>query len=530
MNPRYLLPLLVVIFSFFSEKVSADGILEEKICADPVSFEEDFGRKRVTLETNAESIQICDLTVGATYSIMVYDDNGCYANWGFAGGFPVVTKMRVHSVEIDGPHFKHWPPEPIAEIFGKNPPVKPDMNFLKRKISVFASKAWRRPVTAAELAPIYKLVESTFAKEGYRAAAKGMKAIICSPSFLYHYQNKGKLDNFALASRLSFFLWGTSPDVELLRLAHKKKLTEPAVYNQQVKRLLEDPKSANMINNFSYQWLHLKNAEVMPPDQKKFRRYYSLGVDKLMVKETQEFLKHLLKNNMSIYNCLDSDFVMVNEKLAEFYYLKDANVKGNQFRPVKLPKHSLRGGLVTQASVLTATSNGVDTSPIVRGVWVLENIMGITPPAPPPDVEPLEPDIRGTKTVKDRLRAHREKEACNECHRKIDYLGLSLENFDPIGIYRSHYDSKKRKKIDTTAEAPNGKTFKGSYGLKKFLMERKHLFARGLTTKLLSYGTGRKMSYMEQPSIDKLVESLDSESGFKDLLIKIVNSEIFLYK
>ena len=437
-------------------------------------------------------------------------------------------KLRINEIEFDGPYFKQWPLKPVSSIFGVDPPAKPDMKYVRMTLFPFASKAWRRPAKEEELQPVYQLVEKTLAKEGYRAIAKGMKAILCSPGFLYHYQNKGKLDDFALASRLSFFLWGTSPDHQLLHKALNGKLSDPKVYKLEVARMLKDPRTENFIKHFSYQWLHLKKANEMPPDEKKFRKYYSMNISKEMVSETQEFLKTLLKENLSIYNCLDSDFAVLNETMAKYYGVK--GVSGDKFRKVSLPKNSIRGGLVTQASVLTATSNGVDTSPIVRGVWVLENILGIIPPTPPADVEPLEPDIRGTKSVKERLRVHREKETCNECHRKIDYLGLSLENFDPIGQWRTHYDKRKKVKVDATAQTPKGENIQNVRQLKQFLMKRKSTFAKGLTSKLVSYGIGREISYRDQNGIDEIVEKLKDGSGFKDLLNHIVTSQLFLNK
>ena len=437
-------------------------------------------------------------------------------------------KLRIHEIEFDGPHFKQWPLKPVASIFGAEPPAKPDMEYVRMTLHPFATKAWRRPAKEEELKPVYDLIASTLNKEGYRAIAKGMKAILCSPGFLYHYQNKGKLDDFALASRLSFFLWGTSPDPKLLHKALRGQLSDPKVYNQEVARMLKDPRTENFIKHFSYQWLHLKKASEMPPDEKKFRKYYSMKIESEMKLETQEFLKILLKENLSIYNCLDSDFAVLNETMAKYYGVK--NVKGDHYRKVTLPKNSIRGGLITQTSVLTATSNGVDTSPIVRGVWVLENILGIIPPTPPADVEPLEPDIRGTKSVKERLRVHREKETCNECHRKIDYLGMTLENFDPIGQWRTHYDKRKKVKVDATAETPNGENIESVKQLKRFLLKRKSTFAKGLTGKLVSYGIGREMSYKEKNDIDGIVEKLKDGDGFRDLLTYIVNSQIFLNK
>lgn len=437
-------------------------------------------------------------------------------------------KLRINEIEVDGPYFKQWPLKPVVSVFGKNPPEKPDMSYVKMTLFPFASKAWRRPAKDEELKPVYELVSKTLDKEGYRAIAKGMKAILCSPGFLYHYQNNGKLDNFALASRLSFFLWGTSPDHILLRHALKGDLTDAAVYRQEVARMLKDPRTDNFIKHFSYQWLNLKKAGEMPPDENKFRKYYSMNINEEMIHETNEFLKTLLNENLSIYNCLDSDFAVLNENMANYYGL--SGVKGKHYRKVALPKNSIRGGLLTQASVLTATSNGVDTSPIVRGVWVLENILGIAPPEPPADVEPLEPDIRGTKSVKERLRVHREKESCNECHRKIDYLGMTLENFDPIGQWRSHYDKKKKVKVEASDLSPNGENIESVKQLKQFLLKRKSTFAKGLTGKLAAYGIGREISFKEKSDIDAIVEKLKEGDGLKDLLTYIVNSELFLNK
>lgn len=436
--------------------------------------------------------------------------------------------LRLHSVSMNGPIFKDWPLPPVKSVYGSNPPENPDMTGAENVLKRFAAKAWRRPVSQNELQSIFKLVEQSIQTEGYKAIGKGLKAILCSPGFLYHSQNKGKLNSFALAARLSYFLNGTSPDLELLRLAKTNKLHDSKVYNEQVNRLLKKNSLVNFVNNFTYQWLQLEKASEMPPDEKLFKTYYRQNIDNYMVEETQQFMKHLIDKNLSIYNCIDSDFSMLNQPLAAYYGIK--GVKGEEFRKVKLPKSSIRGGLIGQASVLTATSNGVDTSPIVRGVWVLEKLMGSHPPPPPADVEPLEPDIRGSKTIKERIVSHREKESCYDCHRKFDYLGLSLENFDPTGQYRSHYDKRKKVKVDAVATAPNDQKIANVNDLKSFLITKKHMFAKGLTEKLMAYATGRKMSYLERPEIDRIVKELDSQNGFADLLRQITQSEVFKNK
>jgi hypothetical protein len=452
---------------------------------------------------------------------------------GKSGAFLKLYKgayLKVNNISAKGPYFKDWPPKPVASIFGSKPPEKLDMEFVQKKLSVFASRAWRRPVKPQELTPIFKLVKQTLEQESYLAVSKGIKAILCSPNFLYHNQNKGQLNDFALADRLSYFLWGRSPDLELLRLAYRKQLQKPEVYNTQVTRLIQSPHIKDFIGNFSRQWLLLDRAKEMPPDEATFKKYYNADIDRHMISETQEFLHYLIKKNLSIYNCLDSDFALLNEPMAAFYGLKNQSIQGDEFRKVDLPQKTWRGGLISQASVLTATSNGVDTSPVIRGVWVLEKLLGTHPAPPPADVEPLEPDIRGSKTIKERLVAHREKESCNDCHRKFDYLGLALENFNPVGQYRTHYGSKKKVKVDAKSVTPDGTTLHNITHLKSFLLKRKKHFSRGLTEKLLAYGTGRKMSYIERSEIDDIVTQIDKKNGFADLLRLVATSEIFKNK
>ena len=218
--------------------------------------------------------------------------------------------------------------------------------------------------------------------------------------------------------------------------------------------------------------------------------------------------------------------MVINGNLAKHYGLTKL-YKGSGFKAVKLPPKSIRGGLITQASVLAATSNGVDTSPVTRGVWVLENILGTPPPAPPEDVEPLEPDIRGAKTLVEQLKLHRKLESCNGCHQKIDPLGMPLENFDVVGKFRTDYGGKQKLKVEAATVTSTGTKIENVTEYKKFLMDKKHLFAKCLTEKLLSYATGREMTYLERGEIDEIAKKLEKQTGFRDMMITLLKSNIF---
>ena len=224
------------------------------------------------------------------------------------------------------------------------------------------------------------------------------------------------------------------PDDELLRVAASGKLSEPKTLLAQTRRMLKDPRAEALVENFTNSWLHLHEIGSMPPDAQKFTAYYDRQLEPLMRRETRMFFAEVLHENLSIEHFIDSDFTFVNRYLAAHYGLP--NVQGDEFRRVTLPEESFRGGLLGHASVLTATSNGVETSPVTRGIWVLENILGSPPPPPPPDVEPLEPDIRGATTIREQLAKHRNVATCAECHRKIDPIGFAMESFDPIGSFR----------------------------------------------------------------------------------------------
>lgn len=435
------------------------------------------------------------------------------------------ARVRVNEIEIQGPFFKEWPPQKTKNVFGGPIPEKVSEEYLESFLHKFAVKSWRRPVQKDEVSKIVKLAKSYLPTNGPKALKIGMKAILVSPDFIYHYQNNGKLNDHGLASRLSYFLFGTAPDENLLQLAAEQKLTNPEEYSKIIQNFLDDKRVYRMLENFSFQWLGFEKINVMKPDSNKFKNFYSTGADRYITTETVEFLKHLLNKNLSIYNCLDSDFLVVNPNLAKHYKLN--GIKHGGFQVMKLPENSIRGGLLTQSSILAATSNGFDTSPVIRGVFVMENILGIDPPAPPSDVEPLEPDIRGAKSLVEQLKKHRENESCFNCHKKIDPMGLPLENLDVDGSYRSVYNNNAKLPVQSSTVTSNGTEIKDIHDFKKYLLDNKELFARCITKKLLSYATGREMTYLERGEIDKIAQKLQKKDGFRDLLTFVLESNIF---
>lgn len=455
-------------------------------------------------------------------------DNQVYlkhGRWKATDMYYTGSRIRVHGLEIEGPFYKEWPPRKTRLAFNGEIPKKISEKYLEDHLLSFAAKAWRRPVRKEELAKIFALSKENLEKDGLKALRIGMKAILVSAGFIYHYQNDGKLNDFGLASRLSYFLYGTAPDEKMMNLAAAGKLTDAKTYKSIVNELIKDPRVDEMIKDFSGQWFGLERINVMMPDKNKFSSFYKSGANRYIASEPVEFLKYLLAENLSIYNCLDSDFVVVNTNLAKHYKLR--GFKGSGFKVFKLPPDSIRGGLLTQAALMAATSNGVDTSPVIRGVFVLENFLGIKAPVPPQDVEPLEPDIRGAKSLVEQLKKHRETESCANCHKKIDPLGLPLESLDVVGSFRKDYGGKTKLPVIASALTSNGTQINDIQEYKNYLMKNRQLFARCLTEKLLSYATGRDMSYLERGEIDEIATKLQKEDGFRDLLLTVLNSDTF---
>lgn len=460
--------------------------------------------------------------------------------------FGFVPQIRIHEVEITGPLDASAPNASERAIFGDRP-FAPERT--REILTAFAKRAYRRPATSEEVDRLMGVVAKrlTEGRTPHEALRDGLKAALCSPAFLYLADPENNsvvgrtvpgeprlggevsrhLTAHALATRLSYFLWGTTPDAELTRVADSGDLLARATLRAQTRRLLASPRADAFVAGFLDSWLNLRVLGDMPPDRGAFARYYAQGLQPAMKRETQLFTRDLLDRNASIVRFLDADYTFANRPLARLYGVEDAvpAEAAHEFRRIAFADPR-RGGLLGQGAVLTVSANGVETSPVTRGVWVLENILG-TPPAPPPDNVPaIDPDVRGAKSMRELLAKHRDNPACFECHRKIDPLGFALETFDPIGAARRTY--ARNVAIDTSGELPNGQRFADVAGLKRLLVERKAQFARMLTERLLTYACGRRIEAMDRPALDAILAATKADDfPFRDLIEQIVLSETF---
>jgi hypothetical protein len=312
------------------------------------------------------------------------------------------------------------------------------------------------------------------------------------------------------------------PDAELL----SEDLTKPEVLLAQTRRMLKDKRSDAFVAGFLDSWLNLRNLGGMPPDRGEFEEYYSKGFQDAFKTETRMFMRDLIDRDASLVNFLDSDYSFLNQALATHYELGDIGepAKAHEFRKVSF-KTDKRGGLLGMGSVLTITANGIETSPVTRGVFLLENILGTPPPPPPDDVPAIDPDVRGAKSIRELLSKHRESPNCYGCHQKIDPLGFALENFDAIGDWRPRIG---KTKIDSSGELPSGEKFDDVSGLKKILVQRKDLFAKMLTDRLLTYACGRRMEALDEAIVERIVAELaNKQYGLRSLIEAVVLSEAF---
>ncbi|MGI9474476.1 MAG: DUF1592 domain-containing protein, partial [Rubripirellula sp.] len=394
-----------------------------------------------------------------------------------------LPQIHIDEIEIRGPIYDQWPTRGREILLGdaiESSQEGLDSKVMGELIQSFASRAYRRPARKEEVERILQVVDARrmAGRSEMEAFADGLKAVLCSPNFLYldesvEAEDSNLLSSYALASRLSYFLWSSMPDDELISLAASGELHEPGVLDAQVDRMLADPKSDALVDGFLGSWLGLRELGATPPDRSEFRDFYQYDLDSAMRQETFLFTRHMIDEDLPLAKFVDSEFSFVNKPLARFYGLKNVP-GGTEFEKVTISDRR-RGGLLGQASVLTLTANGIDTSPVVRGVWLLENLLGTPPSPPPPDVEPLDPDVRGAKTIRDQLDKHRDVASCYDCHRKIDPLGFALENFDPIGRWRDSYG--RNTKIDASGELPGGRTFEDVVGLKDVLLDQQPIVA-----------------------------------------------------
>jgi hypothetical protein len=402
----------------------------------------------------------------------------------------------------------------------------------KRVMTTLARRAYRRPVTDADVQMLQPFYDAGRDEGGFEMGIqRTLERVLVSPSFLFRIERDpanaavSRISDLELASRLSFFLWSSIPDDQLLDLAARGRLREPAVLDKQVQRMLLDPRSASMVTNFAAQWLYLRNVAATRPDPRLFPDFDE-GLRRAFVRETELFFESVLREDRSVIDLLRADYTFVNERLAKHYGIP--HVYGSHFRRVALADPNRRG-LLGEGSVLTLTSYANRTSPVLRGKWILENVLGAPPPPPPPDVPALktENDATGKPlTMREAMVQHRANAVCASCHARMDPLGFAMENFDALGSWRTRSGSDSA--IDATGVLPDGTRFDGITGLRQVLLSRRDQFAMTVVEKLMTYALGRGVEYYDAPAIRAITrDAASSEYKLSSLILGVIKSTPF---
>jgi hypothetical protein len=460
--------------------------------------------------------------------------------------------IEIGDITIEGP-IEAWPPPSRAQLLGDVDVNNATLDDATAILGTLLPRAYRRVVVPTEVDDYASLVEAalTSGRSFEESLRVGLKAVLCSPEFLFldepqEASDAKAISQQALASRLSYFLWSSLPDAELLALAEQQRLSEPQVLRQQVERLLSDPRANRFTTNFTGQWLDLRDLDFTEPDAELYPEFDEL-LRVSMLEETTHFFQEIVDRDLSVMTFLDSDFTFLNERLAKHYGID--GVLRQAMRKVSLPADSVRGGLLTQASILKVTANGTNTSPVLRGAWVRENLLGVAVPPPPDNVSAVEPDIRGATTLREQLAKHRNVDSCAACHDKIDPPGFALENFDPIGGWRDNYrtmgDGQRPNfsqspftyawiryriglPVDATGQTEAREQFHDIREYKKLLANHDAQIAKGITEKLLIYATGRQLRFSDRTQVDRIVRQASQNNyGFRTLIREVVRSEAF---
>ncbi len=493
--------------------------------------------------------------------------------------------VAIEWAEIEGPLIEEWPPKGHQALFG-NAPLKrwtPDSGYLRPRaiaagtgekrqpqsfpggpyfldpetpkedsrhlLKAFMEKAYRRQVSNDEVTVMQKRVLNALDQKicFQDAMLIGYKAILCSPDFLFITEKPGRLSGNELANRLSLYLWRSLPDQRLINLGRSGELENTSTLLAEARRMLRDPKANHFIDDFADQWLELDAIHATAPDNKLYPEYYNDGsLVESLVKETRNYVREMVRNNLPASKIVDSDFTFLNERLAKHYNIP--GVEGSRFRKVSLPAGSVRGGILTHGSMMKISANGFTTSPIKRGIWVLERILGTPPPPPPPNAGAIEPDTRGAVTIREQLEKHRAIESCAGCHRMIDPPGFALESFDVMGGYRTHYRSidKGTKKrifrgdfrfeiklglpVDATGEF-SGKPFADINSFKKLIAKEDRQIARNILNRLLIHATGGIATFSDRAVLEKILDEHEAEGyGFQSLILSVLDTPMFLHK
>jgi hypothetical protein len=445
--------------------------------------------------------------------------------------------IRIGEIKIRGPIPEPGGSKEEIAVFGKS---GFQADEAMQQLAEFARKAFRRPLTDSDRQRIKRFHNGLLAKgmAARDAALATVKMILCSPSFLYFSEITDDTDAILqphdLATRLSYTLWAAPPDQQLHEEANNERLQTKPQLTVQIERLMNDPRSNAFVSGFLDSWLNLRDLGDQPPPRKTANEFYAENLPRSMKRETQLFFQNLLEQNGSIMDFLNADYTFVDKQLAKLYQLPNRETlrQSDGFQKVELAENQRRGGLLGMASVLTVSANGVDTSPVTRGAWILENILGTPSPPPPDEVPSIDSDVSGATTIREKLSIHREDEACNICHRNIDPLGFPLENFDPIGRWRSKYSASNGQPsspIDPSGQLTTGESFANFAEFKRVLTEtRGDVFARSLIESLLAYSTGRNMERLDQYEIDDILARVKAKDyGLRTAVTEVLTSEIF---
>ena len=449
-------------------------------------------------------------------------------------------RPAVYAVSIVGPYDAAGPGDtPSRDRVFVCRPENPDEDdsCARRILSTLMRRAYRRPVTDNDLQTPFELYQAARAADGgvdFDAGIEmGLAAVLVSPEFLFRIERDPagvppdtpyRISDLELASRLSFFLWSSIPDDALLDMALGGELSQPAVLEQQVRRMLADSRSENLVTNFAAQWLHLRNLDAITPDMRMFPDFDD-NLRQAFRQETELFFDSVMREDRSVLDLLRANYTFLNERLAKHYDIP--HIYGSRFRRVTFDEDSTRGGLLRHGSILLATSYATRTSPVIRGKWILDNVLGVPPPPPPPNVPELEDTKTGehASSMRERLAAHRANPACASCHRLMDPVGFALENYDAVGRWRT---TEADVPIDASGTLFDGTTFDGVTELQAALLQRPELFVTTVTEKLLTFATGRGVEYYDAPAVRAILrEAQATDYRFSSLVLGVVNSMPF---
>jgi hypothetical protein len=451
---------------------------------------------------------------------------------------PQVPGLAYSAITLESIHLGPAREEVAKLLFGEVPvdENKP-RSEIARLMKLFANRAFRRPVPSKELAPYLAIVDEDIdAGIGfYDALKRGYRSILCSPRFLYLNELPGELDDYAIASRLSYFLWSSNPDATLLSSAAAGELVNEQTRRPHVERMLNDDRAQRLTVALADQWLNLREIDLTSPDSSLYPEFDET-LQLSMLAETKAFLGKLIQENLPAANIIDSDFAMLNERLAKHYGIP--GIDSHDVRAVSLAPEQHRGGLITQGAILKVTANGTTTSPVVRGAFINERILGVKIPPPPDNVPAIEPDIRGAISIRDQLAKHSNQSSCAACHIKIDPPGFALESYDVIGGWRTHYRTTGRSRprnqgipVAPHHQMPTGDAFDDIEQFKAIILRNPDQIARNFTHHLMTYATGASVSFSDRQVIEDVLEKTKAEQyGVRSLIRAVIDSPAFLNK